>query len=123
MLLSRRTVHFTKDQLFWQFQTLCYSEDGLVQDDAFPSLRDDLPSHALDFKDRQSTLLNWWTWIYDYTSRDITYNQGCLPAIAGIPRYFADGSGMTPAWYVERKPTERLSLVHQPAVLRAQPQP
>lgn len=39
LVLSRRTVHFAKDQIYWQCQSLMMSEDGLIQNNTFESMR------------------------------------------------------------------------------------
>lgn len=96
VILSKRTIHFTKDQLFWQCHTLFLSEDGIIQQDKFGSLRFSIVFKTLDFKDTHAALRYWWMWMQDYSARKLTYHQDWLAAIAGITQYFADETGLTP---------------------------
>jgi hypothetical protein len=96
LILSRRTVHFAADQLFWQCRTLLLSEDGLVQADKFESLRGWADVYALDFSDASIARQYWWKWVEDYTERELTNSGDWLAAFAGITQYFAEESGLTP---------------------------
>ena len=96
LVLSRRTIHFSKKQLDWQCKELFLSEDGLIQNDVFASFRQDYMHSQLDFSDTDVALSYWWMWVKDYSTRKITVRVDWVPAIAGITEYFSEETGLTP---------------------------
>jgi hypothetical protein len=98
MILSPRTVHFLPDQMYWQCRTLLLSEDGLVQDDTFASLRFRSSGRLqLDLADDRAAWEFWWRWAQDYSCRELTVRTDWLAALAGITQHFAEVTGKTPA--------------------------
>lgn len=96
LVLSKRTVHFATDQLYWQCQTLLLSEDGLLQDDKFSSLRYTDVSDRLDFGDGAIAQEYWWMWVQDYSARKLSNRGDWLAALAGVTQHFAEQTGLTP---------------------------
>jgi hypothetical protein len=108
VVLSCRTVHFKAEQMFWQCRTFLLSEDGLLQDQRFSSLRESHTVHKpLDFKNHSITLQYWWKWINDYSARTLTNHEDWIAATAGITRYFEEATGLTPCLGIWKE-----SLVH-----------
>lgn len=106
MVLSRRTVHFAKDQLYWSCRSFTKSEDGIVDDSSVSNMN--LQYAGLDRK-------RWWTWATDYSRRKLTKPNDKYAALAGLTKFFAEISGMKPRaglwyddihfgllWYMER---------------------
>ncbi|KAK0719316.1 heterokaryon incompatibility protein-domain-containing protein [Lasiosphaeris hirsuta] len=96
LVLSRRAVHFTQDQLYWQCRHLCLSEDGHIQSDCYATLRSGIFHHHLRFDNLRIALEHWWVWMINYTTREITVETDWLPATAGITTYLAQETGLTP---------------------------
>jgi hypothetical protein len=86
MLLFRRIVHFTDDQLLWQCQILTASEDRCV--DEGPRYTS-VPSHI-------HPEIVWTGWAEDYSTRKLTHRTDKLVPLAGITRFYAQESGDTP---------------------------
>lgn len=99
-ILSRRTVYFTKDQLIWECRTKHHLEDGKWKHRDHPAhLKEKktvlFKSHRTD--DSKSDRANqWWSWIWDYTNRQLTNPSDRLPAFAGITKFFAEETELTP---------------------------
>ncbi|KAH8695833.1 heterokaryon incompatibility protein-domain-containing protein, partial [Phaeosphaeriaceae sp. PMI808] len=81
-ILSRRTVYFTKDQLIWECRTKHHLEDGKWK-------HRDHPAHLKEEKAVLFKTNQWWSWIWDYTNRQLTNPSDRLPAFAGIAKFFA----------------------------------
>jgi hypothetical protein len=97
MILSKRTIHFTKDQMYWQCHKTMASEDGYIQQDEFVSVGFSLKKTGpLDLKNRRVANEYWWTWIRDYSTRGLTKGEDWLVAIAGVTQYFSNETGLTP---------------------------
>ncbi|KAH8666850.1 heterokaryon incompatibility protein-domain-containing protein [Xylariales sp. PMI_506] len=83
MVLSRRTVHFAEDQMFWHCRSRITSEDGYLNAllaTTFSNL--DTPQKA-----HQS----WWTWVEDYSGRELTVATDKFVALAGLTMSFPGG--------------------------------
>lgn len=76
-VLSRRTIYFATDQLFWKCQTTRASEDGL-------------------FSAPESPAKDWWHLVEDYSSRKLARLGDKYAALAGITTFFAETTGETP---------------------------
>ena len=88
MLLSPRTIHFTKHQMYWHCKELAISQDytlvtrGMLGTPSNPygpdiDLSPDVNSQH-DFHD------SWWRLVADYSSRSLTYQHDKLVALQGI---------------------------------------
>jgi hypothetical protein len=64
-ILSRRTIHFTSNELIWNRQDLRTCE-------------------CLRRLPRKEAEKNWEALVENFTSRDITYAADCLPALSGL---------------------------------------
>jgi hypothetical protein len=84
MLLSRRIVHFTDDQLLWQCQTLTASEDGYV---------DEGPRYTSVPSCIHPEIV-WTGWAEDYSTRKLT--PGPTSLYLWLARFYAQESGDTP---------------------------
>jgi hypothetical protein len=85
-VLSRRVLHFVKDQMIWECQKCCRSEDRRSCSEhwnlkACFSAASDGPQFALS---------GWYTCLQVYGQTKLTYMSDKLPAIAGIARRVAD---------------------------------
>jgi hypothetical protein len=110
LVLSRRTVHFSKDQLYWQCQEILLSEDGLIADNQFGSFRSEgyiaedltgvnVGNHKENNEQRiKVTMRYWWKWMLDYSSRDFTHRRDRLAALAGLSQRVASDTGLTPCF-------------------------
>ncbi|ORY12025.1 heterokaryon incompatibility protein-domain-containing protein [Clohesyomyces aquaticus] len=92
-VLSRRILHLTSNQIFWQCKECFYSEDGSIAQNGTGG-RMGLSPQGLGFlsqirigegasQDRSV----WHAWVEDYSGRDFTYEKDRLPALAGLIRY------------------------------------
>ena len=97
LVLSPRTIHFTSQQLYWQCRELYFSEDGVFQSEKFASIRamSQRPLSSLT-TDHEELDRIWWSWIRDYSSRQLTKPGDWLAATAGITQYFHDHTKWTP---------------------------
>ena len=88
MALSRRTVHFAKDQLFWQCRTVLQSEDGLVCEPR--------GSVFLDLSTPEFRRRSWWSWVEGYSKRTLTDPTDYFAAFAGVTVAFQKASFWAP---------------------------
>ncbi|KAH8726425.1 heterokaryon incompatibility protein-domain-containing protein [Phaeosphaeriaceae sp. PMI808] len=104
-ILSRRILHATSTQFFWQCATRIDPEDGSTHSctpgylcnyeyrlnghvssiTTFPSQSHDLILYNL-----------WWSWVRDYTSRTLTKSADKFAAFAGAVRLYQELSGDEP---------------------------
>ena len=77
LILSPRILLCCKDQLFWQCRTDIYSEDCLVR---IPRRFSTLPSR--DEYITQHSI--WWSWVEQYSRRNLTDPQDKMAALAGL---------------------------------------
>lgn len=97
VILSRRTIIFAEDQLYWLCSSLFDSEDRLqdglrFSDNLFePALH--LPTLGLYTRqpDRPSYELydSWHTTVQNYSARSLTFSKDKLAALAGVTQMFA----------------------------------
>ncbi|KAF1950765.1 HET-domain-containing protein, partial [Byssothecium circinans] len=90
MILSRRILHFTKQQVYWQCRELAESEDGCLHeatsvDEAKQSSRIMLRQNTTFTSDIRRL---WWVWCMDYSRRLFTVPADRLYACAGITQYY-----------------------------------
>jgi hypothetical protein len=109
MVLSRRTVHFTKGQFYWQCYSASKSEDGAVDTEKFDTLigEDSPPFKSFDLSEPVALRQYWWIWVGNYSNRQLSYSNDKLAAFAGIIHFYAEQTQLTPAlglW------TERLAF-------------
>ncbi|MCJ1469471.1 hypothetical protein MMC07_008104 [Pseudocyphellaria aurata] len=95
-LLSPRILHYCQDQLHWECEETCLSEDGrdVLPHHYFKSssiLRSDKVSTSHQLK--RSMYLDWYDMVGKYTQRDLTNAEDILPALSGLARVFARRTG------------------------------
>ncbi|KAF2736161.1 HET-domain-containing protein, partial [Polyplosphaeria fusca] len=94
-VLSRRILHFTNHQVYWQCRCVAESEDGTV----LHSIDSPYCSPDAHLKNNRTLFLPnsilekdlarvWWTWAADYSRREFTEPADRLYACAGISQYF-----------------------------------
>jgi hypothetical protein len=114
VILSRRTLYCTQDQMFWQCNSRQYAEDGLeVGGGGFKIYVDNMQgkktgcleypswSHWGSFISRDPGNLaiydlstpmaafnTWWRWVADYRSRQLTQVNDRFAALAGIVKHY-----------------------------------
>jgi hypothetical protein len=107
-ILSPRTLHFGKQQIFWDCQTTRFSEGNPTgQYDRMLGPGTNLKSFMLDRskdpihsgygfqKSRREWILNrWYEIISDYGARRFSYDEDVFPGIAGIAEEVADQLGL-----------------------------
>jgi len=93
-VLSRRVLHLTSNQIFWQCKEYFYSEDGsFVQNGTgirmgpSPQGLGFLSPIEIDQGASQDPSM-WHALVEDYSGRDFTYEKDRLPALAGLIRYY-----------------------------------
>ncbi|KAH7248232.1 heterokaryon incompatibility protein-domain-containing protein, partial [Fusarium solani] len=87
--LSRRTIHFARDMVFWECPTKCASEaepDGLMTKEAGR-----LPLAKLMIE-KKEPLEIWAELLGRYTASSLTYEKDKLVAIAGVAKTIQDMS-------------------------------
>lgn len=101
-LLSRRTIYFAQDQIFWQCARRTVSEDGTLD------LQYRTAKELWKFKSQnrrrnshdpsvQTSLRNiWWKLVEDYSSRQLSRKTDKLAALAGITTFFHERSTGAP---------------------------
>lgn len=95
-VLSRRTIHFAQDQLYWECQERSVSEDGLDFRDSFSingffSSTGDL-TRTEKFSDIVGT---WQMLIADYSNRMLSAASDKLPAFSGLAKEAQNRAGMS----------------------------
>ncbi|KAF4442808.1 hypothetical protein F53441_11636 [Fusarium austroafricanum] len=139
-VLSRRTLLYAKQQMFFECKEGFRGEDGLLLDARFDNVHD-MPgeeknlqkSDALSSDDKEALLQHWCSLLWVYGPRKLTKASDKLPAISGLARIFAKrlddeyvaakvldakvdlkGSNLygevTSAWITIQAPMERLYL-------------
>ena len=88
IILSKRVVHFARDQLFWHCRSTMKSEDGFVNQN--------LGSTFLDLDSAESARRSWWSWAEDYSRRKVTNASDKYPALAGLTTAFRETTKLTP---------------------------
>lgn len=102
-ILSRRTLHYGSDEMYWECQSLVLAEDGALLRRTFPT-RDEVlesraPAKADDQNDKQSGRRRgrdpWYRLVEEYCARRLTRAEDKLPALAGLASSIALCSGDT----------------------------
>ena len=93
-VLSRRVLHLTTNQIFWQCKEGFHSEDGSVAQNVNNGGSVGLVPQGLGFLSEVETgdgnspdTSVWHAWAEDYSCRDFTYETDRLPALAGLIHY------------------------------------
>ena len=105
-LLSTRTIHFGREQIFWECCTLTTSERSSHQylrggrrewfgQEFKNSLLDLVPTSMQDSRSVQKNISIWEELVKRYTRCKITRKTDALPAISGIASEFAQITGYT----------------------------
>lgn len=92
MVLSRRLLHCTRQELYWKCRCRCETELGM-------SYEATSKSHKLPRLRRDSLHLaseTWHQWIRNYTPRAFSIYDDRLPAVAGITKFYQDVTGDYP---------------------------
>src|SRR5689334_1451874 len=95
MTLSRRILHLTDQQAYWQCRCVAESEDGTIShstSNPYCSRDGHLHNNRVLFLPNAIPEGNlnriWWTWVIDYSRRQFTHREDRLYACAGITKYF-----------------------------------
>lgn len=92
IVLSRRTILFAEDQMYWFCTSLYESEDGLESMDPVPAPALNLPSLGPVARngDQSKDLLyeSWQITMNSYSSRNLTKGKDKFAALAGITEFF-----------------------------------
>ncbi|TVY39521.1 hypothetical protein LSUB1_G003953 [Lachnellula subtilissima] len=80
-LLSPRTLHFTRTEVFWECFTKFVGESSPTS-----------PDHRIGFS-KQRYLENWATIVQQYSKRNLTFKKDRLIALAGIAAAIQDQTG------------------------------
>ena len=100
-ILSPRILHFTDQQLFWEWREVIRAEERVQSSENssgwYPPLTHIVRNLIRERGSRFDRLISW---CYDvlhelYSSRQLTRNSDRLPAISGIARLLQDGDDMT----------------------------
>ncbi|KAI8948878.1 heterokaryon incompatibility protein-domain-containing protein [Xylaria longipes] len=85
--LSRRTLHFASDQIFFECEKHCVAEDTFQSNN--PSVPEIMSSDRLKEMDEKSCLLEWHRLVEMYSMRKLTLRDDKLPALSGLAAYFS----------------------------------
>lgn len=89
-LLSRRILHYGKDQLHWECQETCLSEDGHEASGNHYYKSDSILSSATNSKvERNILYMDWYKMVEKYTDRHLTRESDKFPALSGLVSVFA----------------------------------
>lgn len=91
-VLSRRVLHFSTEQVYFECLRETRSEEGL---------RSFCSTYKRHFLGTNMDLYNWYRYVELYSTRDLTYPADKLPAISGIAKVFKDqlqGEYMAGLW-------------------------
>lgn len=95
-VLSRRTIHFAQDQLYWECQERSVSEDGLDFRDSFSINNFFSNTGDLTQTEEFSQIARRWELlITDYTNRTLSHASDKLPAFSGLAKEAQNRAGMS----------------------------
>jgi len=87
-ILSRRIVHYARDQMYWECQSISKAEDG-ASFVAFSRFKQLLSLHDRpDFSHTRLMHKRWYALVQDYKDRLLTKDTDMLPALAGLASEF-----------------------------------
>jgi hypothetical protein len=99
-LLSLRTIHYDIDQIMWECKETRYSEDGVpvyVDGSTQRSRWDGRLLHSISpsktLHHETKFMWDWFQFLENYTSRDLTNADDKLPALSGLASVIAQKSG------------------------------
>lgn len=93
-LLSRRILHYGKDQLHWECQETCLSEDGRKAfGHDYDKASSILSSAVVSQVDKMTLYEDWCELVEQYTYRYLTKESDKFPALSGLANRFAGLSG------------------------------
>lgn len=90
-VLSRRTVHFASDQIYFECLSHFVSEDGLLERLRYHTTVEKLPDGADHCRKRAanaSPLSRWFSILWDYGRRQSSTPSDKLPALSNVARAF-----------------------------------
>lgn len=89
-LLSRRILHYGKDQLHWECQEDCLSEDGHEAFGNHYHKSTSILSSAANSRIKRNNLYkDWYKMVENYTDRHLTRESDKFPALSGLVSVFA----------------------------------
>ncbi|KAH0562300.1 hypothetical protein GP486_003007 [Trichoglossum hirsutum] len=92
-ILSRRVLHYTKNQLYWECQKHCAAEDGTIYDYIFRLKQSfDLRDYS-GSADPSSVFWKWCQLVVEYSNRKLTKQSDKLPAMSGLASEVARRTG------------------------------
>ncbi len=120
-ILSRRTIHFTNEQMFWECQEAGFAEDGSSFDKSFSS-RTFLPPAGTTgafSPDLTQMLARWRVMVDDYAQRNLFSTSDKLPALAGLAHQFQHltGASYLAGMWREELPLGLLWTIHTSALV------
>jgi succinate dehydrogenase flavin-adding protein (antitoxin of CptAB toxin-antitoxin module) len=92
LMLSPRSLHFRKHQLYWRCRRGLRSEDGMLdeskQNNLFQSIFTRSDGSLDDFSSLKPSTETWWSWVNNYTTRHLTRAEDRTAAMTGMIRYY-----------------------------------
>ena len=118
VVLSRRTVYFTRDQWYWQCHTARNAEDDMIPGEKGFAIQEDLAERAksdpkglrprlcrfidsgvlalYDLSTPVAAASTWWMWVLDFSSRKLTKRSDRYAAFAGLTKRYQEETGDRP---------------------------
>ncbi|KAH7325612.1 heterokaryon incompatibility protein-domain-containing protein [Stachybotrys elegans] len=100
MMLSQRSLHFRKQQMYWRCRRGLQSEDGTLdeskQDSGFLNLFSKVVYGQDDLTGPVEANGTWWKWVEHYTSRTLTKAEDRIAAITGMIHHFQTRTAAAP---------------------------
>ncbi|KAF1999328.1 HET-domain-containing protein [Amniculicola lignicola CBS 123094] len=104
MILPPRIIHFLKNEILWECNTLSDCECGVQsKDDESRSLNTTLarPISALRTLDSEEVAKRWRIVVEEYRTRSLTYEKDIFPALQGLAKFysgFREGEYVAGCW-------------------------
>ncbi|KAI0465784.1 HET-domain-containing protein [Xylaria cf. heliscus] len=86
--LSRRTLHFASDQIFFECEKSCAAED-VFQSKRYQSVSKIMSGDHFENMDEESCLREWHRLVEMYSMRKLTVRDDKLPALSGLAACFS----------------------------------
>jgi hypothetical protein len=102
LVLSPRLVHFTGQQMYYQFHEGIESEDGTLKVAGFSSIKsgstvaEGNANGMRDLSTPMRAIETWAAWVNEYISRSLSFRSDRMAAIAGLVRHYQNITGDTP---------------------------